>query len=688
MSTPASACDASAGGNVEPSASASALPRTDAASASAVDGGRAALFETVFHDSPDGIVVVDARLGTVIECNRAVRQYLGYEPERLVGERFDTLFADTATADLALVERVRLHGAVLEERELRRVDGSCCAMRLRTAVAQWAERRVVIVTLRDVREHRRAVAERRSAEAKYRRIFEQAVEGIFQTTPDGRYVSANPALARIYGYDSADDLTVHLTDIAGQLYVDPTRRAVFRRLLEERDVVRDFESQVYRRDGTVTWISENARAVRDAAGTLRHYEGTVVDISERKRSEEARRVEAEVAHALARAGRELIASIDSPEIFDRLCDLSAEVLGCDWTTAWMWDAGQEHYVSVASGGSPPRASSSGLRVPRADFTDLLSRLDPDEVAVIDAATAGTMAPSVRELQRECGSALYFPVRRGGVCVALVMAAYRRGAEPFGAGQLRIARGVAHLASVALEHARILGELERASRLKSEFVAAISHELRTPLNIIIGYNDLLLDDAAAFGGEHAEMLARVGETARRLAALIDATLDLSKLESGTLRLDRGAVAIEDLVRQVEIETRELARRKPSVALRWVVGDAAVIDSDPAKLKIVLRNLIDNALKFTERGHVTVSVERRLDGVEFAVADTGVGIAPEALSYVFEAFRQGDASTTRRHDGVGLGLHLVQRWTELLGGTVTVTSTPGVGSTFRVWLPLRA
>ena len=194
--------------------------------------------------------------------------------------------------------------------------------------------------------------------------------------------------------------------------------------------------------------------------------------------------------------------------------------------------------------------------------------------------------------------------------------------------------------------------------------------------------------AAFGGEHAEVLARVGETARRLAALIDATLDLSKLESGTLRLDRGAVAIEDLVRQVEIETRELARRTPSVALRWVVGDAPVIDSDPAKLKIVLRNLIDNALKFAEQrsrdGFRRATSRRR----RFAVASTGVGIAPEALSYVFEAFRQGDASTTQRHDGVGLGLHLVQRWTELLGGTVTVTSTPDVGSTFRVWLPLRA
>ncbi len=114
---------------------------------------------------------------------------------------------------------------------------------------------------------------------------------------------------------------------------------------------------------------------------------------------------------------------------------------------------------------------------------------------------------------------------------------------------------------------------------------------------------------------------------------------------------------------------------------------MIHTDPAKLKIILKNLIDNAVKFTERGAVTISVEPRLEGIEFAVADTGIGIEPRALSYIFEAFRQGDASTTRRHDGVGLGLHVVQRFTELLDGTVTVTSTPCVGSTFRVWLPLR-
>ncbi len=122
-------------------------------------------------------------------------------------------------------------------------------------------------------------------EAKYYSIFENAISGIFQTTPEGRYLSANPALARIYGYDSTDEMTICLTDISHQLYVESQRRNEFISALQEHDIVSDFESQIYRRDGTVIWISENARAVRNQNGELLYYEGFVEDITQRKQAE-------------------------------------------------------------------------------------------------------------------------------------------------------------------------------------------------------------------------------------------------------------------------------------------------------------------------------------------------------------------------------------------------------------------
>ncbi len=139
----------------------------------------------------------------------------------------------------------------------------------------------------DITARQRALQALRQAETKYRTIFENAVEGIFQTSPDGRYLSANPALARIYGYASPEDLMANLTNIAEQLYVEPSQRTEFLNQLVETGSVVGFESQIYRRDGTVVWISENARAVRDEAGNLLYLEGTVEAINERKQAEAA-----------------------------------------------------------------------------------------------------------------------------------------------------------------------------------------------------------------------------------------------------------------------------------------------------------------------------------------------------------------------------------------------------------------
>jgi PAS domain S-box-containing protein len=128
------------------------------------------------------------------------------------------------------------------------------------------------------------------AEAKYRSIFENAIEGIFQSSPDGRYITANPALARIYGYSFPEEVTANFTDIEHQLYVDPKRRAEFVRLIEQDGIVSQFESQIYRRDGSIVWISEKAYAVRDEQGKLLYYEGLIEDITQRKQAEEALRV--------------------------------------------------------------------------------------------------------------------------------------------------------------------------------------------------------------------------------------------------------------------------------------------------------------------------------------------------------------------------------------------------------------
>jgi PAS domain S-box-containing protein len=147
----------------------------------------------------------------------------------------------------------------------------------------------VIWVARNITQRRQAEDALRQAEAKYRSIFENTAEGIFQTTPDGKHISANPALAQMYGYSSSTDLIDHITDIQQQLYVDPNRRAEFIATLEKQGIVKNFESEIYRKDGSTIWTSENARAVRDVNGKLLYYEGTVEDITKRRQAEEALR---------------------------------------------------------------------------------------------------------------------------------------------------------------------------------------------------------------------------------------------------------------------------------------------------------------------------------------------------------------------------------------------------------------
>ena len=166
------------------------------------------------------------------------------------------------------------------------------------------------------------------------------------------------------------------------------------------------------------------------------------------------------------------------------------------------------------------------------------------------------------------------------------------------------------------------------------------------------------------------------------------MDLSRLQNERVPLAKQEVQIPEFLQALETEMRQL-NRNPHLQLQWKIASVLpVLHTDPMKVKMVLKNLLTNALKFTEVGMVSISVEAQDGGVAFIVADTGSGIAPEELPVIFEPFRQGGEFATRRQGGVGLGLYIVQQLLELLGGTISVTSEVGKGSAFRVWLPAQA
>jgi signal transduction histidine kinase/integral membrane sensor domain MASE1/CheY-like chemotaxis protein len=235
---------------------------------------------------------------------------------------------------------------------------------------------------------------------------------------------------------------------------------------------------------------------------------------------------------------------------------------------------------------------------------------------------------------------------------------------------------------------VLREAERASRMKDEFLATLSHELRTPLNAILGWLQILRAGSASVPLDRAvEVMNRNAVSLRRL---IEDMLDVSAIISGKLELRRRSIDIGELIRTTVESFGPAAAAKGVTLTGEPVADVLPVMADPERLQQIFSNLVGNAVKFTGSGGiVSLTAEKTPDHVVLRIADTGVGIAPDALPHIFEAFSQGDSSTTRPHGGLGLGLAIADRLVALHGGTLTAAS-PGLGrgATFTVTLPLHA
>jgi signal transduction histidine kinase/CheY-like chemotaxis protein/HAMP domain-containing protein len=305
---------------------------------------------------------------------------------------------------------------------------------------------------------------------------------------------------------------------------------------------------------------------------------------------------------------------------------------------------------------------------------------------------------VRPVLRQLGyrSLLAIPLLResrviGGLSV------YRREAGSFATEVVNLLQTLATQSVLAIQNARLFREigdksqqLEAASRYKSEFLASMSHELRTPLNAIIGYSEMLEEEAGDLGQEgFVPDLQKIHGAGKHLLSLINNVLDLSKIEAGKMDLYLENFAIASTIQEVVATVKPLVEKNGNTLVVHCADGLGTMRADLTKLRQTLFNLLSNACKFTERGTVTLRAGRESvngdEWISFSVADTGIGMSPEQTGKLFQAFTQADTSTTRRYGGSGLGLAISRKFCQMMGGDISVASTPGQGSTFTARLP---
>ena len=544
------------------------------------------------------------------------------------------------------------------------------------------------------------------AEAKYQSIFENAIEGIFQTSLDGHYLIANLMLAKIYGYPSPELLTSSITNISSQLYVNPERRQEFIDFLQSHDTITNFESQVYRLDGTKIWISENVRAMRDRQGTLVGFEGTVQDITQRKRAEE----ESQLLQCLT---LEIGAANDFQSALTIVLSKICEFTGWDYGEAWIPSSGERQLLVCSPAWysriedlkefrkhSERMSFPSGIGFPGRVW----EHQRPEWIWDISLEAESHFLRKYPALEYGLRSGLAIPVSADRKIVA-IMAFFTMNPNDGDQQLLGLIGAIAMQLGALMQRKRDEEALRsmneqlalardralEANRTKSSFVANMSHELRTPLNAIIGYSEMLQEDAALLGLEEIEDdLKKIYQAGRHLLNLINDILDMSKIEAGKLELHYDDFNVPMLVWDTSTTIQPLLTKnnnRLNIDCDRQLGD---IRADMTRLRQILLNILSNACKFTKSGEINIKVYRQSFAQHeyfcFAIGDTGIGISPENMQKLFQPFNQADSSTTRQYGGTGLGLAISRRLCQMMGGDITLESELSKGSTFTVRLPV--
>jgi len=611
----------------------------------------------LFREAAEGMILFDPDHGTIWDVNPLTLQWCGLRYEQIAGVLIQNLLRmdsdDPMMSSIPMnAQSLLLHtSAGPIDRALLRTHraGVWFPVQIRAIRVDVGGKAVGFLSLRDQRPQRDAYVRLQRLEAELRRIVGSISDGLWsaRVTPDGEWIYRylSPVVQKITGR-SPEWYLQDSERRRGVVYPeDLPAWEQFQRLLES-GVSGQLDYRVYWPNGTIRWVRNCVQVTPEPGGL--QIDGVISDITDRHRAEDALR--------------------RSEERFRVLVEKSSDGIVLLSTHA------------VVLYASPSTTTVLGYSVEQLVGRPLTEWVHPDDLTEFRQVFLSCSRQDAQTVSLEAryrhfdGHYVYveglFSNRLHDPNVQSIIVNYR---------------DVTERKRFELELQAAKEAAEKANRAKSDFLANMSHEIRTPMNAILGLSELLL--GTPLQARQQEYLQLTHQSAQSLMSLLNDILDVSKIEAGKLDLEAIEFSLTRLMSEV-IEMLRPQAAKKGISLRpqthqdwptWLIGD-------PNRLRQVLTNLIGNAIKFTYRGGVVVAVEMLAPDesggcmLEFRICDTGIGIPSTKLQTIFEPFSQADGSITREYGGTGLGLTISSRLVELMGGTISVTSEVGIGTTF--------
>jgi PAS domain S-box-containing protein len=579
--------------------------------------------------------------GVITDWNQAAERLYGYTAGEAIGQPLEILTPPERAGEIEeLLGQVRRRESIPEIETVRRtksgqlIDVSETISPVRDAAGQVV---ATSIGARDISARKAVEAKRAATHQNTRQVLERITDGFYALDRDWRFTYINPMAEQILGRHGSELLGKTIWDELGHAAKTPLY-ATFRQAMTERITTRVefydsplgawFEARVYPSAAGLSVFFRDVTASKELERRLRASETKYRTLVEQLPA---------VVYVLA-ADKRQTPLYFSPRILELTGETPEEALAL--TKHWLELVHPEDYARVAAEDDRIMASGEPFTM---EYRHL--RKDGSYVWVRD----------------EC-----VPIRDEN-------------------GQVVAWQGVLLdvTARVQLEAAK------EATRAKSAFLGMMSHELRTPMQSVLGYAALLLGGyRGPLTPEQAEDIGYIQLGAKRMVTLVEQMLDLSRMEADQLQLAAEPVDLAEIVEQVRRDVAPQAAVK-SLDLRIdLLPSLPLVIGDPDRLRQIVLNLVDNAVKFTERGAVHITACPTDDGVDVVVIDTGIGIAADALDHIFQEFRQVDSSTSRPYGGAGLGLAIAHKLAEQMGGSITVVSAPQAGSTFTLHLPTTA